>query len=238
MNIQIDVNGSIKRTMDATTKFGTFWQGQELPDNTGPAINHLLVIGLLPAAGALVAHFLMFIAGLIASGGNGFGFLFVNLFIGYTLMFPILMYALFVVMPVVLGMITAAIAPMLNIEKGDINSFATIFAYSLSPNALISGVMFVFLGIFGFIFTIANAGGIWWLFMTIGGLLGLAAAIIFIILLYNGYTQALGIDQGNAIILIVMQLIIYMIISAIIFGIIAAIFKFGMFGPLFLSGWR
>ena len=191
MDIKIDINDTITKAVGVSTKFGNFWRGMTFPNNLGPALSFLLVLGILPFAGALLAGFIpqpYFIFGSI-------GWLWMPL---YGVFAAVFMYVYFVGAPLVMGAIMGALDKPLEINKADANVYSTIVAYSMAPAAI--GYFFTFIPFIG------------WLF----GLLG----ILSLIAVYLGFTVGLEMDSGKAIILIVIAGVIASIIFMIFFGIL------------------
>ena len=191
MDIKIDINDTMNKAVGVSTKFGDFWRGITLPDNLGPALSFLLVLGILPFVGAILA-------GLIPQpvwGWGVMGWVWMPLFGVFAAVF---MYVYFVGAPLVMGAIMGALDKPLEINKGDANAYSTIVAYSMAPAAI--GYFFTFIPFIG------------WLF----GLLG----ILSLIAVYLGLTVALEMDSGKAIILIIIAGVIASIIFMIFFGIL------------------
>ena len=227
MDIQLDIKNTMNKAIGVCTKFGEFWKGMEFPGSIGPAVSYLLIIGLLPAVGFFFSS-LMWFLGFLISGVSG-GYI-MTYFFGSVLIYPVLFFAFWVAMPVVMGILLAAVDPAMNINKGDANSYTTVLAYSITPAAVASLAASVVTGLGGFLTLATGAFGIFWLFNLIAIVVGLAGGIIALIQLYNGYTQGLETDSGQAIILMVIQFFAYLIVGAIVFGIFFAIFRTGYMG--------
>lgn len=198
MEVKIDINDTIQKATGVMTKFGDFWKGITLPANIGPAVSYLVVLGLIYFVG-------MFLQNIIPQPGPfgwfGKGF-------AFSIVFAIVGYVFFVGMPILMGIILAAIDPALNINKAKAAEYTTVLAYASTPAVLGSLLSFIP-----------------WL----GMLLALCFWVMSLIITYLAFTEGIGMESGQAIIMMVIMAIIYLIIYMIIFSvIIGAIFGMGI----------
>jgi hypothetical protein len=192
MEFKVDVNDTINKAVGVSTKFAEFWRGMVFPNNIGPALSFLIVIAVLPFVGSILRGFIP------QPAFFGYGGIFWVWTPIYGIIAGIFWYIYFVAAPIVLGAIMGALDKPLSINKGDMNSYTTIVAYSYAPAAV--GFFLTFIPFIGFIF----------------GLLG----ILSLIAVYLGLTIALGMDSGQAVIMIVVAGLIAMVIFMIFFGIL------------------
>lgn len=197
MDIKIDINDAIQKAIGVMTKFGEFWKGLVFPNNFGPAISFLLILGLLPFVGNLLVGIVpMPILGTWISRG-----------IMYGVVTAIIGYLFYVFLPILMGVILAAIDPAMNINKGTAPVYATVLAYAATPAAV-------------------GAFCVWvpWL----GWLIGLVMMVFSLIVTYLGFTEGMKMESGQAIIMMVIMAVISLIIYSIIFMVIInSIFSFG-----------
>ncbi len=192
MEFNIDINDTINKSVGVSTKFAEFWRGMTFPNNIGPALSFLVVLAVLPFAGSILRGFIpqpFFVP------YGGMGWIWTPVF---GIISAFFWYIYFVGAPIVLGAIMGALDKPLDINKGDMNSYTTIVAYSYAPAAV--GFFLTFIPFIGFIF----------------GLLG----ILSLIAAYLGLTVALELDSGQAIIMLIVSGLIAMVIFAIFFGIL------------------
>ena len=199
MDVKIDIKDTIDKSVGVCTKFGSFWKGLTFPDNIGPALSFMIVIGILPFVGYLLSG-IMWIFWL-----RGLGFASVLLF---AIVSAIVYYVFYVVWPPIMGAILGALDPSLGVNKAKAPGYTTVLAYSAAPAAI--GALFIFIPVIGWI--IALAGG-----------------IIAIINLWLGLTAGLGLDSGQAIIMILIMILITAIVGWLITGMILGSIMFGMF---------
>ena len=198
MEVKIDINDTIQKAIGVMTKFGDFWKGITLPSNIGPALSYLIIIGLLAFVGNLLA-------GIIPRQILGFWH---SMGITYGLVTAVVGYAFFVGMPILMGIILAAVDPALNINKAKAPEYTTVLAYAATPAAV--GTLLGFIP---------------WL----GWLLALCLMVMSLIITYLAFTEGIGMESGQAIIMMVIMAIITVIIYMILFSvIIGAIFGMGM----------
>jgi hypothetical protein len=114
-------------------------------------------------------------------------------------------------MPILMGVILAAIDPALNINKAKAPTYATALAYIATPAAI--GAL---LGWIPFI----------------GWLIGLVLWVLALIITYLAFTEGIGMDSGQAIIMMLIMAVITIIIYAIIFMVIMGM----IFGSFFWGG--
>jgi hypothetical protein len=203
MNVKIDFPGSIQRAINVTTQFAKFWTDKTLPTDFGPSLSHLIVIGLLPLIGSLLGGLITFLRLSNIVGGS--------YFFQFVIITPILQYAFFVGMPLLLGVILGALDPGLNINKGKAPEYAYVLAMAASP-AAIGGLLS------GIITPLPLLGWLGWL-------IGLVFWGISIIVTYLAFTEGLKVESGQAIILMVIMVVIYIVLYAIIFmAIIGSMF--------------
>jgi hypothetical protein len=199
MDIKIDINDAINKAIGVCTKFGEFWKGMVFPTNIGPALSYLIILGLLPFVGYLLI-------GIIPQPGP-FG-IWYSLGIGYGIVTAIVGYVFFLAMPILMGAILGAIDPALNINKGKAIEYTTVLAYAATPAAI--GALLGWIPYLG------------WLLMLVFGVLS-------IIVTYLAFTEGVGMDSGQAIIMMVIMVVIYTIIYAIVFMVIInSIFSMGI----------
>jgi hypothetical protein len=198
MEVKIDINDTIQKAIGVMTKFGDFWKGITLPSNIGPALSYLIIIGLVAFVGNLLAGIVpVQVFGVWVSRG-----------VTYGLVYAVLGYAFFVGMPILMGIILAAIDPALNINKAKAPEYTTVLAYAATPAAV--GALLSFIP---------------WL----GWLLALCLWMMSLIITYLAFTEGIGMESGQAIIMMVIMAIITMIIYLVIFTVImGAIFSMGM----------
>jgi hypothetical protein len=193
MEFKIDINDTINKAVGVSTKFAEFWRGMVFPNNIGPALSFLIVLGILPFLGSILKGFIPQPVFFFGYGGMGWVWMPI-----YGIIAGIFWYIYFVGAPIVLGAIMGALDQPLNINKGNANSYTTIVAYSYAPMAV--GFFLSFIPFIGFIFMLL-------------GILSLVA-------IYLGLTVGLGMDSGQAVIMLVVAGLIAMVIFALFFGIL------------------
>lgn len=202
MDIKLDFPGSIKRAIDVTTKLAQFWKTEEsegegeatsqFPTNIGPALSHLLVIGLLP----LISSFL---GGLIFWSNWQYG----GIFARYVIFMPILTYIFFVGMPVLTGYILGALDPGLNINKGKNTDYVWLLAMAASPAALGAAVSWI--------------PWVGWIFGLVAWLLSI---VVTYIAFTEGLKAESGQAIILMVIMVVIYIIVWAIIFTLILGMI------------------
>lgn len=201
MGIKIDINDTINKAVGVTTKFGAFWKGMTFPDNFGPALSYLLVLGLLPLIGGILMGIVP-----IPILGTWFSYGIV-----YGIVMGILGYVFFVCMPILMGVILGAIDPAMNINKAKAPAYATALAYVATPAAI--GAL---LGWIPFL----------------GWLIGLALWVLALIITYLAFTEGVGMDSGQAIIMMLIMAVITVIVYAVVFMVIVGM----VFGSVLWGG--
>ncbi|HUX07385.1 MAG TPA: YIP1 family protein [Acidobacteriota bacterium] len=192
MEFKIDINDTINKSVGVSTKFAEFWRGMTFPSNIGAALSFLVVLAVLPFVGSILKGFIP------QPYFVPFGGMFWVWMPVYGIIAGVFWYIYFVGAPIVLGAIMGALDKPLNINKGDANSYTTIVAYSYAPAAI--GFFLTFIPFIGFLF----------------GLLG----ILSLVAVYLGLTVALGLDSGQAVIMLVVSGLIAMVIFFVFFGIL------------------
>lgn len=131
----------------------------------------------------------------------------------YGLVSAIVGYIVYLALPLVMGAILAALDGALKIEKGDMNAYATALAYAATPSAI--GSLFAFVP---------------WLDMIIG----IVFFILSLVVTFLAFTEGMGIESGQAILLMIIMAVVIILIWAIIFMlIINSIFGVGMGGMMY-----
>lgn len=193
MDVKLDVNDVVTKSVGVSTKFAEFWRGMEFPTNIGPALSFLLVLACLPLAGAVLAGlipqpiFLPF-RGLVWAWRPVFG-----------IVSGIFFYAYFLGAPLLVGMIMGALDKPLGINKAGAPAYTTVLAYAYAPWAF--GALLQFIPFVGWI-------------------VGILLAILSLVALYLGLTVGIQMDSGQAIIMIVISGIIAWLIFMILMVIV------------------
>lgn len=121
-------------------------------------------------------------------------------------------YVFFVGMPLLMGIILGAMDQPLNINKSQAAGYTTVLAYAMAPAAV--GNLLVFIPYLGM-------------------LVAFAFGVISLIALYLGLTEGIGMESGQAIIMILITIvataIIYSIIFMFLIGAIVGVGTMGMY---------
>lgn len=196
MDVKIDVGDVVGKSTGVLTRFGAFWKGMAFPDNFGPALSFLIVLGILPLVGN-------FLSGIIPMP-TPFGW--ISFGIMYGVWTAVLGYVFFVGMPLLMGVILGAIDPAMNINKAQAPAYATALAYATVPAAI--GSFFSFLPYLNII-------------------VGLVLWVFALIITYLAFTEGIGMDSGQAIIMMVIMAVIVFVLYAIIFMFLVGILMGG-----------
>lgn len=198
MGIKIDIGDTVNKTIGVCTRFGAFWRGMAFPDNFSPALSFLIVIGILPLIGYFLSAFMWIFW---FSGINFF-----SVFI-YAVISAIIGYLFYVFLPIIMGIILAALDPALNINKAKAPVYATVLAYAAAPAAV--GALFGFIPIIGWI-------------------IGILMWVLALIVTYLAFTEGIGMDSGQAIIMMLIMAVISIVIYVIIFTLVMGMFFTGI----------
>lgn len=197
MDVKLDVNDVVNKSVGVSTKFAGFWRGMVFPNNIGPALSFLLVLAFLPLVGSVLAGlipqpiFLPF-RGLVWTWRPVFG-----------IISGIFFYAYFLGAPLLVGLIMGALDKPLGINKAEAPAYTTVLAYAYAPWAF--GALLQFIPFVGWI-------------------IGLLLAVLSLIALYLGLTVGIQMDSGQAIIMIVISgliawLIFMILMIIVVFGL-------------------